>query len=106
VYWIVENVECVRFRLVEIVVHAVSRGNSHEPPCLYCQLEDEHLFEVKFIPKDETVLDRIYKTFSDAAEMNPGEIEEDEGDFVFDKKEVQNGHKGTEFDEPEGKKMK
>ena len=48
----------------------------------------------------------MFKVFSDAAEMNPGELEEDEGEFMFDHKEVLLGSKENDLENPDGKFQK
>lgn len=66
-------------------------------------MDGEELYEVRFVPEDDRAVDLMFKAFSDAAEMNPGELEEDEGEFMFDRKEVLLGSKENDLENPEGK---
>ncbi|KAL6060388.1 Methylosome subunit pICln [Balamuthia mandrillaris] len=83
-----------------ILLHAISRDSSAFPyPCIYCQLdssqqgEDEEetiTDEARFVVPEEK-LSSVYDAFCSCAALNPDQVEEDEGEFVFNREEVYRG---------------
>mmetsp|Transcript_16281 Transcript_16281/g.51061 ORF Transcript_16281/g.51061 Transcript_16281/m.51061 type:complete len:203 (-) Transcript_16281:40-648(-) len=69
-------------QVVDVLLHAVSRDPQTFPrPCLYAQLNLEHVAEVFFAPGDPDALAALFDAFSAAAALNPDDLqEEDEED--------------------------
>jgi hypothetical protein len=74
-----------------LLMHAISRDTTQfSKSCIYCQLNEEELSEIRFVPSSSADLEPIYEALSKCAAMNPDVIEheEDLGDFYFDEGEV------------------
>ena len=79
------------FDIPYIILHALSHDeNTYAKPCLYCQLDnssesdlDEEFGECFFVPPNDSVLLKLFESFSEAAQRNP-DADVDDDDFVVD----------------------
>mmetsp|Transcript_5985 Transcript_5985/g.13783 ORF Transcript_5985/g.13783 Transcript_5985/m.13783 type:complete len:190 (+) Transcript_5985:85-654(+) len=97
-----------------VLMHAVSRDpNTFPHPCIYCQIhgcqeqlgggamadeevvgamdEDEQVTEVRFAVDDEQGLSVLFQVFSECQALHPDDVEQDEGEFMFNVDEVEEG---------------
>jgi hypothetical protein len=72
-YWLPtdETQAGLSFAWQYILMHAVA--NEATPPCIYCQLNEEDVRELRIVPADQESLGNIYKAMCEAAELNPDE---------------------------------
>lgn len=104
------------FDVPYIILHALTHDvNTYPKPCLYCQLDapeqedpeddDQDFGECFFVPSesDEACLQKLFDAFSEAAQRNPDDHEEEEGDFytgddelIYNKDEVRLGAEQVE----------
>jgi len=81
-----------------IGVHAISNDTSFfSYPCIYCQLESEITPEIRLVPQQTDRLSNLYEAICAGAILNPDVEEEGEGDFIFNKEEVEMGSRGEHF---------
>jgi hypothetical protein len=53
--------------------------------------EDEAVNEVRFVVDDEQVLGVLFAVFSECQSLHPDDVDPDEGDFMFNVEEVEEG---------------
>jgi len=53
--------------------------------------EDEKVNEVRVVAEDESVLSVLFQVFSECQALHPDEVEPDEGEFMFNIDEVEEG---------------
>jgi hypothetical protein len=63
--------------------------------------EDEAVNEVRFVVDDEHVLGLLFSVFSECQALHPDDIEPDEGDFMFNVEEVEQGALDDDDDDDE-----
>ncbi|KAJ3307832.1 hypothetical protein HDU76_004332 [Blyttiomyces sp. JEL0837] len=63
-----------------IVIHAISRGNSNEPPCIYCQLDSNAVVDERGVNGGNG--DEVTEKGGDGDEEE--EEEEDDGDVAYE----------------------
>ncbi|GLD94062.1 hypothetical protein PINS_up002673 [Pythium insidiosum] len=90
-----------------VTLHAISRDPAaFSKPCLYCQIGDDDMTEVRFVPSDEKLLSELFTAFSKSAEMNPDDDDDDEegdgsdamGDgWFYNEDEVENGARAAQI---------
>lgn len=94
IIWIADNIsnstvnKMFDFDIPYIVLHAMTHDEATYPkPCLYCQLDassedDEEAFEeCFFVPSDEATLQKLFETFSEAAQRNPDADDNEDDDY-------------------------
>uniref|UniRef100_A0A6B2LN43 Uncharacterized protein n=1 Tax=Arcella intermedia TaxID=1963864 RepID=A0A6B2LN43_9EUKA len=78
----------------DILMHAITTDPDFSAPCIYCHLDggdEEEVNEARFVPESEADLNALFNAFSKGAELNPDEVDEDEGDFFFNPDEIMSG---------------
>lgn len=53
--------------------------------------EDEKVNEVRLVPEDSDVLSVLFQVFSECQALHPDDVEPDEGEFMFNVEEVEEG---------------
>ncbi|KUF85196.1 Pepsin A [Phytophthora nicotianae] len=80
------------WEMSSVTLHAISRDPAAFPkPCLYCQISNQDVSEVRFVPTDDKTLQEVFDAFSKSAEMNPDDDEEDDDGWICDEDEVADG---------------
>ncbi|CAH0480918.1 unnamed protein product [Peronospora belbahrii] len=79
-----------------VTLHAISRDPCAFPrPCLYCQISNQDVSEVRFVPMDDKTLQAVFDAFCKSAEMNPDDDSDDGNDddegWICDEDEVADG---------------
>ncbi|KAJ0406105.1 hypothetical protein P43SY_008356 [Pythium insidiosum] len=91
------------WEMSHVTLHAISRDPAaFAKPCLYCQIGDDDMTEVRFVPSDEKLLSELFAAFSKSAEMNPDDEDDEEGDamddgWIYDEDEVENGARAAQI---------
>ncbi|RLN53012.1 hypothetical protein BBJ29_003004 [Phytophthora kernoviae] len=81
-----------------VTLHAISRDPAAFPkPCLYCQISNEDVSEVRFVPADDKTLQEVFDAFCKSAEMNPDDDEEDDDGWICDEDEVADGARAAQL---------
>ncbi|CAI5702816.1 hypothetical protein KXD40_004209 [Peronospora effusa] len=86
------------WEMSSVTLHAISRDPAAFPkPCLYCQISNQDVSEVHFVPVDDKTLLEVFDAFSKSAEMNPDDDEEDDDGWICDEDEVADGARAAQL---------
>ncbi|KUF85755.1 Chloride conductance regulatory protein ICln [Phytophthora nicotianae] len=86
------------WEMSSVTLHAISRDPAAFPkPCLYCQISNQDVSEVRFVPTDDKTLQEVFDAFSKSAEMNPDDDEEDDDGWICDEDEVADGARAAQL---------
>ncbi|POM61172.1 nuclease [Phytophthora palmivora] len=81
-----------------VTLHAISRDPLAFPkPCLYCQISNQDVSEVRFVPVDDKTLQEVFDAFSKSAEMNPDDDDDDDDGWICDEDEVADGARAAQL---------
>ncbi|CAH0485440.1 unnamed protein product [Peronospora farinosa] len=86
------------WEMSSVTLHAISRDPAAFPkPCLYCQISNQDVSEVHFVPVDDKTLLKVFDAFSKSAEMNPDDDEEEDDGWICDEDEVADGARAAQL---------
>ncbi|EGZ30382.1 hypothetical protein PHYSODRAFT_310319 [Phytophthora sojae] len=87
------------WEMSSVTLHAISRDPAAFPkPCLYCQISNQDVSEVRFVPADDKTLQEVFDAFCKSAEMNPYDDDEDDDDgWICDEDEVADGARAAQL---------
>ncbi|CAI5732329.1 unnamed protein product [Peronospora destructor] len=81
-----------------VTLHAISRDPVAFPkPCVYCQISNQDVSEVRFVPVDDKTLLDVFDAFCKSAEMNPDDDEDDDDGWICDEDEVADGARAAQL---------
>ncbi|EEY63840.1 uncharacterized protein PITG_02338 [Phytophthora infestans T30-4] len=86
------------WEMSSVTLHAISRDPAaFSKPCLYCQISNQDVSEIRFVPVDDKTLQELFDAFSKSAEMNPDDDEEDDDGWIWDEDEVADGARAAQL---------
>ncbi|KAG7384081.1 Methylosome subunit pICln [Phytophthora pseudosyringae] len=86
------------WEMSSVTLHAISRDPAAFPrPCVYCQISNQDVSEVRFVPADDKTLQEVFDAFCKSAEMNPDDDDDDDDGWICDEDEVADGARAAQL---------